>query len=209
MCKSLQTSVATFAVTSVCMGLAVALSPTPAIKFVAIFLITVATMQIADALLWWSIEHNHPKLNKAVSIFLIPEILSAQLLISYYGIRYVFGWSNPYYEYFLWLNIAWLYWSWMRDCLHDGPLTHPNSDGYLAWCNTRYTHGGRLLFIFLLLFPILIAYPNDAVKWAIIVMTIVMYIVNYTNPAFGSRWCWMSNSVAIVVFAIILGRKMI
>lgn len=209
MCKSIQTSIATFAVTVACMGLSVALQPTAPIVFVAIFLVSVSTMQIADALLWWSIKHKNTPLNKFVSMFVIPTILSAQLLVSYYGMRHVFGWSNIYYEAFLWFNVAWLYTSWIRDCLKDGPLTAPNTNGYLAWCNTSYTDGGKLLFLFLLLFPILMAYPNDPIKWAIIITTTVMFIINYTNTAFGSRWCWMSNLVAILVFAIILVRKTI
>lgn len=209
MCKSFQTSVATFAVTAACMALSVALQPTAPIIFVAIFLICVAMMQIADALLWWSITNDKKQMNKFVSMFFIPAVLTSQILVSYYGMRHVFGWSNVYYEIVLWFNVILMYTSWVRHCIRDGPDTTPDENGYLAWCKTSYTHFGKLMFLFFLLFPILMAYPNDAVKWAIIVTITTMFIINYPNPTFGSRWCWTSNLTAVIVFAVILVRKSI
>lgn len=200
-------SLASFAITIACMITIVAYSPSRKTYFITAFLTTIALMQLVDALIWLSIRRNSQTLNRFASIYLIPAVLSAQLIVSYYGIKYLFGWSNIYYEIALWITVIIICTKWVHDCLRDGPLTNTNEDGYLVWCQTKYTHIGKLMFLVALLLPILVGFPNGYIKVAVVLVPTVTFALNYTNSAFGSRWCWTSNIMALIVTAAVFMSK--
>lgn len=204
MCKSLEISLTTFALTTVCMAASLTLRQTPEVKYIALFVMTFTTMQLVDALIWFSLHRNAPGLNKIASQFLVPTVLSAELLVSYYGAKYFLNWSNRYYEMVMWAIVILLLIVWIRDCI-DNPVTQPNKDGNLVWCNrTRYSHFYRIAFASFLVLPFVIAFPNGFIKAITMILVIGGWLWNYTNPAFGSRWCWTSNSVALAVFILVI-----
>lgn len=205
MCRSIETSLATFLVSTGCMALAVKMRPTREIKFLAIVVITFAFMQIVDALIWFGIQNKKDWLNKLTSTFLVPVVLAAELLVSYYAAKHFLGWSNRVYEIALWGVVIVLLSTWVYDCMKS-PLTKTNADGYLVWCNVGFHHIPRIVFLICILLPFLFAYPNGWIKTAVILLCISTWLWNYTNIAFGSRWCWSSNIVSVVVLLMVLLR---
>lgn len=204
MCRSIETSITTFLVSSACMAAALAARPTPEIKYIAVFVLTFSSMQLADALIWYGIRTHNNSLNVIASKYIVPFILSAELVIAYYAAGYFLGWRNRAYEVSMWVLVVLLYGTWIRDCLKD-PVTKPNADGYLVWCNdVQYTSLARLIFLVFLLAPIVFAYPNGTMKGVTLGIAIATWLWNYGNTAFGSRWCWSSNLVAIAVLALVL-----
>lgn len=204
MCRSIKTSVTTFLVSAACMAAVIALRPTKEMKYMAVFVLTFSSMQLADALIWYGIQTNNRRLNAIASKYIVPLILSAELIVAYYAAVYFLGWKNTLYEITMWALVVALYGTWIRDCLKD-PVTKPNADGYLVWCNdVEYTSYARALFLIYLLLPAIIAYPNGIIKAATIAIALGTWLWNYGNTAFGSRWCWSSNLVSVAVLALVL-----
>lgn len=207
MCRSLETSLATFAVTFGCMMAILSRRPTPEIKYFVVFVLTFTTMQLVDAIIWYGLHTQQEVVNKLASQTIVPVVLSAELLVAYYAAGHYLGWRNRLYEIALWVYVGVLVVAWVRDCVKD-PITRPNADGNLVWCNTGFNKYSRIFFLFYLLFPLAIAYPNGWIKTATLTLVFGTWLWNYSNPAFGSRWCWSSNSVAIVVTILVfLGLK--
>lgn len=207
MCKNIETSLGTFAITSACMAGIYYLRPTPEIKYIIWFVMTFTTMQLADALIWYSLKNNLPVLNRFASQFFVPSILAAELLVAYYAAKRYLKWSNPYYEAAVWVVATFLVTMWIRDCMAD-PVTKPHSNGYLVWCNVNIGHISRIIFVLFLLAPFAIAYPNGWIKFSTLFLGVGAWLWNYSNPAFGSRWCWSSNILSIVILVLVaLGKK--
>lgn len=203
MCRSIQTSLATFAVSVGCMIAAVAARPTREIKYIAAFVITFTMMQLADALIWYGIHNKREDLNVLGSTYMVPVVLSAELIVAYYAAGYFLGWRNRTYEICMWIVVIIMYGTWIRDCLKD-PVTKTDETGYLVWCNVGYNDYSLLLFLSFLLLPMAIAYPNGWIKATVITIAIVTWLMYLKNAAFGSRWCWISNIVSVVVLALVL-----
>lgn len=103
--------------------------------------------------------------------------------------------------------VIWLIAMWIRDCMVD-PITKAHKNGYLRWCNKDIDDIGRIIFIFFLLVPFAVAYPNGWIKVDALVCGIGTWLWNYSSPAFGSRWCSSSNIVSIVILILVaLGKK--
>lgn len=207
MCRNIETSLGTFAVTSACMGAIYYLRPTPEIKYIIWFVMTFTTMQLADALIWYSLGNSMPFLNQLTSQYLIPVILAAELVIAYYAAKKYLNWSNSLYEVLLWIVSVGLIISWIYDCMKD-PVTKPGSNGYLVWCNKKSDHMTKIIFFVFLILPFVIAYPRGWIKLAFLLCAFSLWLWNYSNPAFGSRWCWSSNIFSIIVLILVaLGKK--
>jgi hypothetical protein len=84
------------------------------------------------------------------------------------------------------------------------PVTKSNKNGNLVWCNKPIGHVPRVIFFVFLLLPFVIAYPNGWIKVAAIACALGTWLWNYSNPAFGSRWCWASNSFSLLVLLLVL-----
>lgn len=207
MCRSVQTSLVTFLVSVGCMAAVVAMRPTPEIKYLALFVLTFSSIQVADALIWYSIHNKKNTLNIVASKYIVPLILSLELIISYYGAVYFLGWSNRLFEMSMWIVVIAMCIVWYYDCLAD-PITRPNSDGYLVWCNSGYRDIPRLIFLVFLMLPVVIAFPNGVIKAVVIAISLATWLWNYGNTAFGSRWCWSSNLVSVAaLLLVLLGAK--
>lgn len=206
MCKSVETSLITFASTLVITTWVWSnTNKSQGIyRFPAVFILVVSLMQLIDALLWISIESKNIWLNRIASTYLIPLVLSLELLISYYGIKYYFGWSNQWFEIILWISIIILLYRWIPSCKE----TVIYSDGYLLWCDKFMSNIGRLGFLAILTIPIIVAYPNIFIKWLILGSIYFLFIINFMKGTFGTRWCWMGNFVAPLLLISLFIEKL-
>lgn len=196
MCKNIGVSLCTFALTATCVAATLLCGASRPLSYLAIFTFTFALMQISDALLWWSIEKNHRTLNAVLSRVLIPLILIAELLVSYYGARYYLNYRSTTFEICLWLYILTFTALWTISCSE----TVTTSDGYLRWCNMKLHVLLSALFLIFLLGPIVLAYPRTWLKYVVTVTLIATFLINVGHEAFGTRWCWSSNIIAIALF---------
>lgn len=84
--------------------------------------------------MWWSIRNQNKVLNNALSRYAIPIVLVSELLVSYFGVKHVFGWSNPYYELGLAIFGTGVLGTWVfKYCNNATAYTLPYNDGYLHW----------------------------------------------------------------------------
>lgn len=192
-------------VSLLCMLTIMKLRPTNETKYIVWFVMTFALMQIADALIWHGIQTHNDILNAVVSQYVIPIILAAELLVAYYAAKYYLNWSNQIYEGILWLGVLYLLIIWVYECKDS--VSKRNKDGNLVWCNRSYSLWSRVAFLILLLFPLIVAYPNGWIKYAVLFVGIASWTWNLTNSAFGSRWCWASNLLSIVILMFVLLKR--
>jgi hypothetical protein len=159
-------------------------------------------MQLIDAGLWWSIIHKNRLLNTIISRYATPGVLVIQLLFSCFGVKYMFGWSNPYYEFGLATFVTVMLVTWIfKYCNNANAYTLSHSDGYLHWCGVEINSAFRILFLLFGLSPIVIGMPSSIVKWLIALPIIATFFMNFANPTFGSRWCWSSNITSALLLA--------
>jgi len=203
MCKSIETSISTFVFSLICVAASATLCKTKEVYFAAIFVFTFSLMQLVDAGLWWSIAHNNRLLNTIISRYVTILVLTSELLVSYFGVKYMFGWSNKYYEYGLSIFVPGIIGTWIfKHCNNANACTLPHKDGYLHWCGVELKKVIRISFMIFLLSPIVIGMPsNSIVKWLIIAPIMATFCINYMNPTFGSRWCWSSNITSALLLA--------
>jgi len=204
MCKTFETSFATFVFSITCVSLSVFIRKTKEVLFASMVILTFSLIQLVDAGIWWSITHKNNLLNNFISRYAIPFILSSELLVNYFGIKYMFGWSNRYFEYGLAIFVLFIIVSWIfKYCNNSNAYTVPYRDGYLHWCGVELHMIARILFILFSLTPIAIGLPSkyNVMKYLIILPVIATFIINYTNVTFGARWCWSSNIVSALLLA--------
>jgi hypothetical protein len=216
MCKSVETSLATYAVSLSCVGICLYLAgagPSSAgVRFACMFIMTFATIQLLDAGLWWSINHRAKALNNAITRYAIPAVLVAELLVSYFGANRLFGWRNAYYELGLAAFVAFILLGWWFKFCPSGAASytapHP-SDGYLHWCGVEFNTLVRMLFFAFLLAPVLLGLPASeaTIKYAITVPILLTFFFNLDKVTFGSRWCWSSNITAVALLACVIYLK--
>jgi hypothetical protein len=204
MCKSIETSISTFVFSLMCVAASVTLCKTKEVYFAAIFVFTFSLIQLVDAGLWWSIAHNNRLLNTIISRYVTILVFTSELLVSYFGIKYMFGWSNKYYEYGLAIFVPGMVGTWIfKHCNNANAHTLPHIDGYLHWCGVEFSTVVRFLFLFFLLFPIIVGMPSKyaIMKYVITVPIVATFIMNFMNTTFGSRWCWSSNITSALLLA--------
>lgn len=204
MCKSIETSLSTFVFSLVCVAASATIFKTKEVYFASIFILTFSLVQLIDAGLWWSISHKNESLNNVLSRYAIPIVLASELLVSYFGVKYLFGWSNQCYEFGLATFVTVILVTWMfKYCNNENAHTLPCNDGYLHWCGVEINSVFRVLFLLFLLSPIVIGMPSNhvIVKWLIALPIIATFFMNFANPTFGSRWCWSSNITSALLLA--------
>ena len=202
MCKTFETSLATFVFSLTCVTLSIHVRKTKEVYFASIVILTFSLIQLVDAGIWWSITHKNKLLNNIISRYAVPFILASELLVSYFGIKHMFGWSNRYFEYGLFVFASFILLSWIfRYCNDTNAYTVPYRDGYLHWCGVELHMVVRVLFILFLLTPIAIGLPSkyNVIKYLIIIPIIAAFVMNYMNVTFGSRWCWSSNITSLLL----------
>ena len=199
MCKSFETSISTFVFSIACVAASVIMCKTKEVYFASIFILTFSLIQIIDAGLWWSISHKNRSLNTILSRYAIPIVLASELLVSYFGVKYMFGWSNRCYEFGLATFVIGMLGTWTFKYCNNNTL--PYNDGYLHWCGVEINDVIRVLFIMFLLSPIVIGINDVIVKCLLTVPIIATFFMNFMNLTFGSRWCWASNITSALLLA--------
>jgi hypothetical protein len=208
MCKTFETSFATFVFSLTCVALSVHIRKTKEVYFASMVILTFSLIQLVDAGIWWSITHKNKLLNNIMSRYAVPFILASELLVNYFGIKYMFGWSNRYFEYGLAIFVLFIIGAWIfKYCNHTNTYTVPYTDGYLQWCGVELNMVVRILFILFFMIPIAIGLPSkyNVIKYLITLPIIATFVMNYMNVTFASRWCWSSN----IVSALLLGYSII
>lgn len=175
-------------------------SSTPAHRFFAALVFTISIMQLVDAALWASIRYRGQWLNAIVSAYAIPFVLSLELAMSYYGVRYYFGWSNRWFENVLWLAIATIFYRTVTMCTE----TVVHRTGYLMWCNMPVEWYSKLAFLAVLTLPVVLGCPNSPIKFLVLAGVFTSFLVNYMDDTFTSKWCWSFNVVAPVLLLLVL-----
>ena len=204
MCKSFETSISTFAFSLACVAISAAICKTKEVYFASLFILTFSLMQIIDAGIWWSISHKNKALNHALTRYATSVVLVSELLVSYFGVKYIFGWSNQWFEYGLAVFATGILGTWMfKYCNDANAHTMPHIDGYLHWCGVEINKVVRILFIVFLLLPIVVGMPSKyaIMQYLITVPIVATFIMNFMNPTFGSRWCWSSNATSGLLLA--------
>jgi len=204
MCKNIETSFSTFAFSLACVAVSSAICPTKEVYFASTFILTFSLIQLIDAGMWWSIAHENKSLNHALSRYAIPFVLASELLVSYFGVKHAFGWSNQYYELGLAIFVTGMFGTWTcKYCNDANAHTLPYKDGYLHWCGVEIHKVIRSLFIIFLLSPIVVGMPSKHVilKCLITVPIVATFFMNFMKPTFGSRWCWSSNITSALLLA--------
>jgi hypothetical protein len=203
MCKSFETSISTFAFSLTCVAVSATICKTKEVYFASAFILTFSLIQIIDAGIWWSISHKNQSLNTLLSQYAIPVVLVSELLVSYFGVKYLFGWSNKYYEFGLATLVTVMLVTWRFKCNNATAHTLPHSDGYLHWCGVEINSVMRILFLLFGLTPIIVGIPSKyaMMKYLITVPIVATFIMNFMNTTFGSRWCWSSNIISALLLA--------
>lgn len=202
MCKSFETSISTFVFSLICVAASVTLCKTKEVYFASIFIFTFSLIQIVDAGLWWSISHKNRLLNTLLSRYAIPVVLVSELLVSYFGVKHMFGWSNRYYEYALATFVTGMLGTWIfKYCADANAYTLPYNDGYLHWCGVEINNVIRVLFIIFALSPIVIGINHVIIKCLIVAPIMATFFMNFMHTTFGSRWCWSSNIISALLLA--------
>ena len=210
MCKSMETSLATYAVSLVCVCVCLKLEAvSKAVRFACMFILTFATMQLLDAGLWWSIRNRDKPLNHAISRYAIPALFAVELLVTYFGANLMFGWRNAYYELGLAAFVVFTLGAWMFRFCPSGAASYtaPDStDGYLHWCGVELNTLTRVTFLFFLISPILFGLPQSAtaIKYMLVAPLLLTFIFNFNKITFGSRWCWSSNITSVILLAYVI-----
>lgn len=205
MCKTVETSLTTYAISFVCVCVCLQLAGQSAgIRFACLFIMSFSTMQLLDAGLWWSIDNRAKSLNHIITRYAIPVVLASEVLVSYFAVKYIFGWKNAYYELGLAIFVAFILGGWwFKYCTkHMYTAPHP-TEKYLHWCGTEFNALTRALFLFFLLAPVLLGMPKNetAIKYVLAIPITTTLLVNFNKITFGSRWCWSSNITSIILTA--------
>lgn len=185
MCRTIESSLFTFLLT-----LTVGCYLLGSKPYLAKILFLLGSMQLIDAILWYSIYTKNLSLNKLVSKYCIPLVLSLQLIIGYYSS----SWRNHIFEFFLLLQVL-IFSMWYQDCT----ITTIAKDGYLKWCDFIIKDIHKILYLILIIFPIYNGLPDGFDKDIVLSSIIITFIYNHNNEAFGSKWCYSVNIISIFV----------
>ena len=183
MCFSLEVSIGSFVF---CWAVAIYLLTkklTVHQKQSIIFLMIFSTMQIADAILWY-IGMKKNSINYFVTSFLIPFILSLQVLYNIY-IRNKL--NSPIVDLGVVLGIVYMF------IRFNGYSVSSACNGKLA---SPIWGSREIQFWELALFAFVIFYPN----WKLTLFTILIVfpiIMKLSGGGYGSLWCAISTFVSI------------
>lgn len=185
----------------------------------AIFLITFATMQLFDFILWMLHNSNNFNglANLIISKYFIPILLSLELISVYIGSQYYNNGNtfnnlgkkiindlyNPNTYYPKILIVASIIMCLINIKYSDKTVI--GKEGNLIWGNSpnqdgiwKYITG--IIFIFLLIYP----YIKYAGTQPIVIIIIIYLILTLSysfirGSGWGSYWCWIANFLAIIM----------
>jgi hypothetical protein len=178
-------------------GIILILSGKPEYLWLGSFILIIGTMQFVDALLWIMKQHNMS--TDFVSRYLIVLILVLEPIIAYLGYVYFYKQRIPLFEIVLFTYTVSSIYIWTTIC----DETTITQDGYLKWCGVDILFINKVIFLFILLFPILF-FPNMLQKVLCIGIITGTWLYNLNHEAFGSRWCYSTVAYSIMVLGTFL-----
>ena len=205
MCKNINISLSTLVVSWACC--AFLYNKSPEFKYVSIFIATFATIQLLDALLWWAINTKQYSLNIFVSKFIVIIILLSEIIVAYYGAKYILGWNNFYFEVIIWIFVIAILFDWIVNCNKETIVY--GEDKYLLWCdkplNNSNNNIGKTIFLILVLTPAIFALKDIYLLMTVVGISVITFLLNFSYANFGARWCWSANimSITTVVYYLI------
>lgn len=155
-----------------------------------IFLMIFSSMQLADAILWYSkMEKNN--MNYITTSFVIPFILSLQILFNVY---YINKNKNILITFIVIASILYIFkkFNGYSKSVCENKLSSP------IWGSNEI----NLLELFI--FALLILYPKNLYKadkiWLLLTFIIILLTITFVlqkGGAYGSLWCTIANLIAI------------
>ena len=169
-------------------------------RWPCVFVATIASVQLIDAVLCYSLGNGQTVVNLFVSRFVLPSALICEPLVAYYGAVRWAGWSSRPYHVVLLAYTGFLWGLWISSCVRNSVPVPP--EGFLDWCqmgDTFFSPTFKWSFAMFLFVPFLVAYPRGPIRWAMLLGIVLTFCVNYGHPAFGARWCWTANGVSLLL----------
>ena len=200
MCKTIEDSIFSGSLSYLTGGLLLA-TRKPKYIWAGVFILAVGSMQWIDAMIWYRKSQNLSSV--AWSRFGVPTVLVLQLLTGYFGYVYYSGNRIFLYEPVLISIIVFIYAQYIIKC---GEST-TDANGYLIWCGKNnidpepFRLIGRTIIMLCLVFPFLF-YPDDLIKYLIILASTGLWLYTVMSDSFGARWC----QSFFVVDMMILGK---
>ena len=139
-----------------------------------IFVMIFSSMQFADAILWY-IKMKKNLINYIVTSFLIPFILSLQIV---YNVYFVNKENNPLLNIFIFVSICYIFirMNGYSRSVCNNVLSSP------IWGGNEFKLWELIIFVFIILYP----------SWLMLSFTIFIIfplIYYFSNGAYGSLWC--------------------
>lgn len=146
-----------------------------------IFLLILSSMQFADAILWY-IKMKKNNINYFITSFIIPVILSLQVLFNVY---YRNNNTNIFIHIATIIGILYLFIKF---------------NGYsISSCKNKLSSpiwgSDEISFLEIMIFSLFIFYPNYSNLIGVALM--ILFIKIFFGVAYGSLWCALANIIAI------------
>ena len=181
MCFSFEISIGTFLVSWTISLYLLNKNLTMKQKHNIIFLMIFSTIQLADAILWY-IKMEKNIINYYVTSYIIPIILSLQIIYNIYVRNKI---NNIYVNLFIIISIIYIFikFNGYSTSVCDNKFSSPVWGSY------------EIKLWQLFLFAFIICYPNWKLLWKLILG--IIFIKFISNGGYGSLWCAVANIIAI------------
>ena len=207
MCYSLESSIKT-SVLSLASCIYLYTSGIAKFKWLSLTLFGWSAMQFAEALLWYTEpDKKCTKLNKIVTLTLIPFILILQSIGTVLGSFYVIPWNTlsnenklAYIIYFMIVIVVIFNYQFTKI---KSICTTVTSDGHLNWSthkNLSLTQN-VLVLCFIIGLPLLTLWENKSELLALCVIPIAGALYGLSTDSVGSVWCYYT-SFSSIIFAL-------
>ena len=186
MCFSFEVSIATFVISWSISFYLLNKGLTLGYKKEVIFLMIFSSMQLADAILWYH-KMKRNNINYIVTSFLIPLLLSLQLIYKVFFINYseyIKFIDDKLLKILIFLLICYLFYRFNGYSISmcDNKLSSP------IWGSNEIKGWELILFAFLLW------YPNNHMFFGTLILLALIKII--VGGAYGTLWCAIANLLA-------------
>lgn len=217
MCGSARSSLATFVASSACMAVVLwrvgraqgpgPPGPPPHVRYLVLFVMAFACMQLVDAAQWRAIERGDRRANRRLARVVLPLVLWIELVAAYVGAVHWLGAPRHRMHEALLLAFAVGFAGWW--CPDPEERTTVGPDGRLQWCGLREMGYRRSSMVVLLLFLAMLAwwpwryYPDRTVGWVVVAFCVATFALGWyggrRGGTLGTRWCWTANALAVAL----------
>ena len=131
-------------------------------RWLPAFVMTFATIQLVDTLLWIALRTRSRSLNRWTSRAVLPTVLLAECWVNYLCAVRLVGWRSRLFEAALGVYTVAVFVHWFTTC----QTTTVGDAGYLRWCGERsaISDPHKILFALCLLLPLMAAFPAGPLR---------------------------------------------